>query len=330
MVTQLRAQLQSPARDPRPLAARLHAIVIAPARELLDLAGVHTLMLAPDGALRYVPFAALHDGERWLTEDYALAIYTPAERRRLLEAPSGEWRVAGFGVSEATGGFEALPTVREELDGIVREGSRDRRGVLPGEVHLDSAFDAATLSAALKRKPPVLHIASHFRFTPGTEADSFLLIGGGARLSLAEFRRGDFPLEAVDFLALSACETAVGASDADGREVEGFGALAQQKGARSVLATLWPVADQSTGLFMQTLYAEHDRTRGGKATALRATQLAFISGQTDGPRAGNAQRGARREGSGDTAGAPEWLPDPRAPFAHPFYWAPFILMGNWQ
>ena len=65
-----------------------------------------------------------------------------------------------------------------------------------------------------------------------------------------------------------------GAPGADGREVEGFGALAQNLGAGAVLATLWPVADESTGLFMQSFYA----LRAGspelsKAEALRQVQL---------------------------------------------------------
>jgi hypothetical protein len=75
-----------------------------------------------------------------------------------------------------------------------------------------------------------------------------------------ELRPGDYDFGGAELLTLSACETAVGGAGAQGREVEGPGALAQTKGARGVLATLWPVTDASTGRFMQRLYRPPSRT----------------------------------------------------------------------
>ena len=73
----------------------------------------------------------------------------------------------------------------------------------------------------------------------GTDADSYLLMGGGNKLTLADFKTGNYPLGSVDLLTLSACQTALGDTQRrNGREVEGFGALAQNQGAASVMVAL--------------------------------------------------------------------------------------------
>ena len=205
-----------------------------------------------------------------------------------------------------------------------------------GEVHLDEAFTEERLQAGLAQKFPVLHIASHFKFSAGTEADSFLLMGDGSKLSLQDVRRR-YRFAGVDLLTLSACETAFGGGeDSNGREVEGFATLAQSRGARAVLATLWPVADESTSRMMQTMYSNREKQKLTKAAAVRQSQLALLTGNvlgSDGkaPVVGpEVWRGAQRNPlSSSTQQQPLFVLDAKKPFAHPYYWAPFILMGNW-
>ena len=147
--------------------------------------------------------------------------------------------MAALGLTKAVAGFTPLPAVRQELGGIVRgsgSGADASVGVMAGETHFDEAFTVARVKAMLDNRRPVLHIASHFKFTPGTEADSFLVMGDGAKLSLKQIREDDMQFD-VDLLTLSACDTAVG-DNARGQEVEGLGALAQKQGAKAVLATL--------------------------------------------------------------------------------------------
>ena len=94
-------------------------------------------------------------------------------------------------------------------------------------------------------------------------------------------------------------------------------------GAKGVLATLWPVVDASTGMFMQHFYwllTKHDMT---KAEALRQTQLAFLSGEIEG-HTNNARGVAALNPDGETIEA-----QAMTGYRHPYYWAPFILMGNW-
>jgi CHAT domain-containing protein len=296
------ALLSDPKSDPLPLAQELYKLLIGPVVEDLKQAKSQTLMVSLDGAMRYIPLAALHDGKRYVIEDYRIAIYTEAAKDKLKDIPQIQWRVAGLGLTRKVVGFDALPSVKQEIEGIVRAGNR---GVLPGEAHFDFDFTANQLRDALDKSYPVLHIASHFVFKPGNESNSFLLLGDGKQLTLRDLKDDDFRFRDVDLITLSACETAVGGgNDANGLEIEGFGALAQKQGAKSVIATLWSVADKSTGILMQNLYRIREQTKGiTKVESLREAQLGFINGSVKSP--------------------------PEYSYTHPFFWAPFILMGNW-
>ena len=106
-----------------------------------------------------------------------------------------------------------------------------------------------------------------------------------------------------------------------------MGAIAEQVGAKAVLATLWPVADAGTAELMRILYQVHKVDRLDKADALRKAQLALLHGATNLGDASNADRGLTRLSVSGAVG--DFKVDPNTPYAHPFYWAPFILMGNW-
>jgi CHAT domain-containing protein len=146
-------------------------------------------------------------------------------------------------------------------------------------------------------------------------------------LTLDELGSPRYRFSNVELLTLSACNTAVG-QNAEGSEVEGFGVLAQRQGAAGVMATLWPVADASTGLFMQAFYRLLAEQRLSKAEALRQTQLAFIGGEITVGTGSGRFRGetvtgwSRPTGDDSTSTVPD-------DWRHPYYWAPFILMGNW-
>jgi CHAT domain-containing protein len=306
----LREVLQNPRRDPRPLAQELYRLLLRPVAVDLEQAGAKTVMLSLNGNLRYLPFAALYDGKQYLVERYALALYTDAAAPNLKERRPTELKVWGLGLTRATQGFNALPNVKEELEKII--------GAVPGEAYIDEAFTAAKLREGVDRAYPVLHIASHFRFTPGTEEDSYLVLGDGSHLTLAQVRH-EYRFGGVDLMTLSACDSGFGGGRAsDGREVEGLGALAQKRGAHGVLAALWPVADQSTAQLMPEMYRLREEQKLSKAKALQQAQIEFIhGGSTSGGRTGSPP--AERPSAAH----------PQAPFSHPYFWAPFILMGNW-
>jgi CHAT domain-containing protein len=327
---QWRVVLQQPGRDPRPGGRALYDLLVAPVEKELLLAKARTVMLALDGGLRYLPFAALYDGQQYLVQRWQFTVYTAAAGAVVDRPPRPQWTIAALGVSEAARGFESLPGVPAELADIVKKPG-SATGVLPGTALLDGAFTRAALIDALRARPAVLHLASHFAFEPdGTEAESFLLLGGGKTLSLADFAAGEFPVKDLDLLTLSACQTGVGSTGRDGVEVEGFGVLAQRKGAAAVMATLWPVADASTSLFMREFYRRREVGHVTKATSVRAVQVGFITGEYGNESLPLATRGLRRTAppAREDIAAPPFTVDPKAPFAHPYFWAPFILMGN--
>jgi len=293
-IAEFRRLLRDPKSNLLVVSQALYQLLVAPVAQDLEQAGAKTVMLSLDGALRYLPFGALYDGQRYLAQRWNLPIYTSVTKNRLREAVTPEWHAAGLGLTKALGEFSALPAVKAEMKSIVKTGDE---GVMPGEVHLDAAFTAARLKDVSQRPFQLLHVASHFRFSPGTEVNSFLLLGDGQQLTLGNIRTQNFRFDNVDLLTLSACDTGLGGGrDAQGREIEGFGVIAQQQGAKAVLATLWPVADSSTADLMADMYRRRQNLGLNKAEALRQAQVAMLQGK----------------------------------YAHPFYWAPFILMGNWK
>jgi CHAT domain-containing protein/Tfp pilus assembly protein PilF len=307
-----REAVQNPHSDPRPLAEELYHILIVPAMaEDLRQAKAETLMWYLDGALRYLPVAALHDGRQYLIEQYRLTVFTPASKAQLTDAPAGSRKLVAFGVTRQHENFPALPNVAGELRGIVRDQN--------DQALLDEGFTQPAMRSQLDHGFSLVHLATHFRFQPGNETQSFLLLGDGSHLSLADVKTIPRLFRGVELLTLSACNTGIGDSGGDGSEIEGFGVVAQRKGAKAVIATLWPVADESTSLLMQEFYRRLESVPGMlKAEALRQAQLALLRGDI-----------SRSGGSADARGVA--LPGkPSLPgFTHPYYWAPFFLMGNW-
>jgi CHAT domain-containing protein len=285
--------------------------------------------------LRYVPIAALWDGKHYLVERFQNVVIALASRSKMAREPLAvsQWRALGLGVSKGWGNFPPLEAVPEELMGIVRQdnaggATAGERGVLPGRRLLDADFTRSNLERALGRYS-IIHIASHFDFLPGKEKSSFLLLGDGTGLTLDAISSSTPLFDKVELLTLSACNTATG-SDAEGAEVEGFGVLAQKQGALAVLATLWEVADASTGQLMREFYRLREANpQWTKAEALRQAQLELLTGQTR-----ISETGTRRAeivaGEASSSSQSSFTPDAKAPLAHPYYWAPFILIGNWK
>ena len=336
-VMEFREVLQNPRYDPLPLAKELYKILVGPLAKDLEKAKAQTLMWSLDGSLRYLPVSALHAGNQYLVEQYRNTVFTPASQSRLLLEPGRKWTALGLGVTKAQGDkIPALPGVAEEMHGIIREteseGS-DKSGVLPGTIKLDEAFTQESMLTELRKRNPVVHIASHFQFQPGNETNSALLLGDGNFLSLAQIKSLPNVFGGVELLTLSACNTATGGSGANGKEVEGFAVLAQRQGAKAVVASLWPVADRSTKVLMQEFYRLREaKANTTKSQALREAQLKLLRGDIaiEPATALTDREIIHEDGQSTTANKPRFTNDPKRPYAHPYYWAPFILVGNWK
>jgi CHAT domain-containing protein len=337
LVAEFRAALKDPRIDPRPAGQRLYDILVKPLE--VDLAGAKakTLIWSLDGTLRYIPISALWDGNQYLVERFQNVVITLASRSKIARdaMPVKNWRGLGLGVSKQWGNFPALAAVPDELKAIIRQDNNNNalneNGVLPGRRLLDADFTKTNFERALGRYP-VIHIASHFDFRPGKEKFSSLLLGDGTTLSLDTISSSTPMFDNVELLTLSACNTATG-DDAGGSEVEGFGVLAQKQGALAVLATLWEVADESTGELMREFYRQRiSAPEISKAEALRRAQLSLLHGEVQRHESEGTQSRAEVVGAVDGAKSnqPAFKADPKSPFSHPYYWAPFILIGNWK
>ena len=309
-VMALREALQDPKLDPLPFAKDLYQILLGPITKDLEAANAKVLMWSLDGTLRYIPIAALHDGKGYLVERYQNEIFIPASMGTLRAVPNTSWRGLGVGVSTFQPGFDPLPAVVGELNGIFRDENdpKSTGGTFPGKVMLNDQFTKDAMVTALQsRQYKLVHIASHFKLMPGDGLTSYLVLGKGEKLTGAQIKDMPNIFRGVDLLTLSACNTAVGVG-LNGEEVDGFGTLAQERGANAVIASLWSVADTSTGVLMQKFY--QTRMRDGqpvtKAESLQEAQLSFLHKQV------KSSELAEKD------------------YSHPYYWAPFILIGNWR
>lgn len=295
--------VRDPQSDALVEAQAAYQVLIAAIEDDLVRLGAKCLWLSLDGVLRYVPFAALHDGKQWLVQRYASVVIAEALGPPPAERTFREELGAGFGVSAALGEFEALTHVGDELKAIFTgDLSKAEDGRLRGRIYLDEAFTRGALQRSLEQEIPVVHLATHFKLSPGSEVDSYLMLGDGHRLSVKDLREPSLPFGKVDLLTLSACDTAV---DGDGNEIEGLSAVAQRKGARTVVASLWRVSDMGTERLMRRFYSALRSNGFDRSLALQQAQRNFFWKAAT----------SKQDNSLDPI------------LKRPYFWAPFVVMG---
>jgi CHAT domain-containing protein len=332
--------LSSPSTDPRPELNQLYAMIGAPLEgDLKTLAAtknnVPTLLWSLDDALRYVPMGALYDGNRYMIERYHNVLFTPESYSHISDSPLGNGqalRALAMGLSESYGGMPALPGVLPELNSVVHDPSApDSHGPMQGILLPDQQFTLSALKSELDsgQQFSVVHIASHFVLIAGSGNEPYLLMGGdktgdpnGFDWNLSDMENSTVVFHGTRLLTLSACSTAKDYKSRNGLEMDGLGMVAQQKEAEAVLATLWDVNDLSTSHIMSDFYARWVQNPAqGKAEALRQAQMAFLHGSAVTP-------GAKTGRGFQTSEAP--ATQSSLGYAHPYYWAPFVLIGNFQ
>jgi CHAT domain-containing protein len=249
-------------------ARQLHDWLIRPLEPELTAAKIDTLVFVPDGPLRTIPMAALHDGQQFLVAKYALAITPglkltdprPLDRKRP--------RILAVGVTESVQGFPPLPEVERELINV--------REVFGGTTLLNAQFSVASLEEEMKKGAySILHIASHGEF--GGDVDKTFVLAFDGKVTMDRLDRligvlkyRDEPLE---LLALSACDTAEG----DDRAALGLAGVAVKAGARSAVATLWSVNDEASAGLIADFYRELKDPAVSRGVALQRAQLKVLS-----------------------------------------------------
>lgn len=246
---------------------QLYDWLIRPLEAELGARNIATLVIVPDGALRTIPLAALHDGEVFLIERYALA--TTPGLTLLDPKPFTEqsYNTLAGGVSESVQGFAALPSVDRELSAL--------RENLSATVLQNKAFTLSKITAELASGGySVVHFATHGQF--GSSYDDSFLLTYDDKLLINDLGRTIQSRAAgsntLELLVLSACETAAG----DDRAALGLAGVALKAGASSALATLWEVDDQATVELISEFYAQLAQRHTSKAESLQRAQLKLI------------------------------------------------------
>ena len=233
-----------------------------------ELAGADTIVFVPDGALRTVPLAALHDGKQFLIEKYATAITPGLDLTDPRPLKREKARVLIAGLTDSVQGFPPLPFVSSEIKEI--------QGLYGNDLLLNRGFRSITLEKELRDKEfSIVHIASHGNF--GSDVNSTFLLTYDDKLTMDKLSRYiglfRFRSEPLELLTLSACETAAG----DERAALGLAGVTIRAGARSAVATLWHINDQASSSLVGEFYRQLSNPSLSRATALRNAQLKLMS-----------------------------------------------------
>ncbi|KAM3100108.1 tetratricopeptide repeat protein [Phormidesmis sp. 146-12] len=328
-IQQLRNQLKTPGdlKALQDTSGKLYDWLIRPLEAELNNPNIKHIVFAPDSITRYIPLAALYDSDRkqYLIQRYSISTITAASKTDTTETVPKPTRnqpmLLAMGASTFTD-LPALYNVPAELDAITQtDQPRDSQGIYPGSEYINNGFDYDTLKAKLKTgQYRILHIATHGAFKAGRPEDSYLVPGRGENLTteLIDQLRS-YGIGNVHLVVLSACETGVGDRASDGMEIPGISYFFLKNEVKSVMASLWSVNDASTALIMQQFY-KHLAVGMTKAEALQQVQQDLISSKLSVKDADALSRaGGRRKVEGQL---------PIDSLAHPYYWAPFILIGN--
>lgn len=273
---------------------QLYDWLIRPIAADIGKSEIKTLVFVMDGVLQGVPLAALHDGQQYLIENYSLALTPGLQLLPPRSLPSRQFKTLAGGLSESRQGFSALPGVAQELQEIA--------AIVPTSILLNQTFSQSQLAQKLDSDSfPIVHLATHGQFS--SDADQTFLLTWDGKLKLEDLnqllelnttsRQSGSTHQPIELLILSACQTAVG----DKRAALGLAGVAIRSGARSTIATLWSVQDNSTAELITQFYNHLKQPGMTRAEALRQAQLSLLRS-----------------------------PD----YQHPYYWAPFVLVGNWQ
>lgn len=278
--------------DREALSQEVYNWIIKPAIADLEQSNVKNLVFVMDGSLRNIPMAALYDGKQYLIEKYSVALspglqlLAPKQKRGRLEALVG-------GLTESRHNLSPLPNVATELQQI--------ESIIPSKKLLNKSFTDTNIGQQVSSVSfPVVHLATHGKFSSKLE-DTYIA-AWNYKINIKQLReilqtreqvvgRSDRVPPPIELLVLSACETAAG----DKRAALGLAGVAVRSGARSTLASLWQVDDESTSVLMTEFYRQLTQNPNlSKAEALRRAQEFVLKDKV-----------------------------------HPLYWAPYVLVGNW-
>jgi len=246
-------------------AGLLYDWLVRPYAADLESRNIETLVYITSAALRPLPMTALHDGESYLIEKFAVVSSLGMQLTDAsTEAASAETLLGG--VSEGRFDFIPLDNVESELAGIAE--------INPAETILNQDFSLSRVTERLAvGNYSTVHMATHGYFDRDPSQSFVLAYDGRLNLDILQETIGirRYAEQPLDLLVLSACETAAG----DERAVLGLAGVSLKAGARTSLGSLWTISDEATSLLMIKFY-EGLQSGLSKADAVRAAQLSLL------------------------------------------------------
>jgi CHAT domain-containing protein len=322
--------------DPRPLGLKLFNYIIKPIKHELDDAckNANNIMFYLDSVLRCIPMSALWDGTHWFSEMYASSLFTPSTIDKLRINPQKkDVKGVAFGLSKQILDFNPLNSVPQELEAIIKTKNSEL-GIIKGEIFLNEDFNLNTVLDNLIQKPDVVHFSTHFQLDTSDHLNSCIFLGDGSHLTIKEIKEDiRFKFKGIDLITLSGCYTASGSLIKNSSRFDSFGEILLSRGVASVIASLWQAEDVSSKILMEYFYRQCYKNNFNKAEALRLAQNEVMK-----------NRCYCLEQSSDNVDDEELIfedddeidkvidfPDwEESGFSHPYFWACYILMGNWK
>lgn len=294
-VMQLRSAIYT--RNPSKIQAKSQIIyhwLIKPIEPYLQgHSNIETLVFVLDGELRNIPMGVLYDEEKeqyLIQKDYAIALLPNSQLFDLSNSQIQNPKILAGGVGEEQNNIENHNFSSLNIDELQQIAK-----IIPSKLLINSQFTPANIHKQLESKVfSIVHFVTHGNFSSNPE-DTYLLAYQQlikARELNNLLRDDTVNSRAIKLLVLSACKTAEG----DNRAILGLAGLAVRAGANSTLSTLWQINDGSTSQLMVQFYTELKKGGVTKSEALHRAQKALLA-------------------------HPE--------YQNPYYWAPYILVGNW-
>lgn len=290
----------------REISKELYKLLIEPVRPYIN---TNKLCIVPYTFLHYLPFQTLLDGDRFLIEDYNIFYLTSANLLKLCFDKRKENRntLLAFGNPD-----NSLRYAEEEVNEIRKSFSNAT--VFTKQDATETKFKT------LSNNYSVIHFACHGHFNLATPLYSSLKLAKDekedGKLEVWEIFNMELPNTTL--VTLSACNTALGAMR-PGDELIGFTRAFLYAGSPSTITSLWLVQDESTSILMKELYT--NLKTNSKIESLRLAQLRLIKSK---PSLNSADKDKKTLILGNRSKSTQ------TDYSNPYYWAPFVLIGDWK
>ncbi len=285
------------------------------------------LIVVPHDVLHYLPFQALLDPDgKYLIEKYPISYLSSASLLQFVKEKrtAGRERVLAFGNPDLGDPEKNLEFAELEAQGV--------KSIYPDANVFVRKEATEEKTKALSANHDILHFATHAQLNEDDPLSSAVLLAKDGkedgRLEVREIFGMDLK---ADLVVLSGCDTALGRLST-GDELVGLTRAFIYAGTPSVVASLWSVDDSSTAQLMASFY--NNLKTMSKVEALRQAQLQLIRAEARSDLL--ARRGIGGVGKLGESRRPQSLsPDSisvsspvSVSTSHPYFWAPFILVGN--